>query len=219
MTLWGERGAHDDAEVGVGVFHCPTCFADRRYDVTFADDEREPGVSRQVAECLACGTQVRLSAVDRSPTSDHFPTRMRLATRALAGALLAAGDPDEPAARAAAVELVETFSGTDLSLAELDDDVRAHDREVRVVGELQLVAGVLRPEAKEQLLRFALLLATAAGPMTHDQGRVLATAADALAAPFEVLEQAAEVAGVELAGQPRLALPAPSPARRWLRRR
>ncbi|MCX7620303.1 MAG: hypothetical protein N2037_05585 [Acidimicrobiales bacterium] len=184
------------------------------------DDEQTPGVSRQVAECLACGTQVRLGAVDRSPTSDHFPTRMRAAARALAGALLAAGDAAAAPARAAAIELVETFSGTELSSAELDDDIRAHDREVRLVGELQLLAGILRPEAKQYLLRFALLLTTAAGPMTHEQGRLFRLAAEVLAVPAEVIERAAELAGVELAGGA-LTLPTDGGRRRfrWLRRR
>jgi hypothetical protein len=92
---------------------------------------------------------------------DSFTTRLVMACRSAAAAVVGAGSPGDRGV-AAAAEFVETYSGLRCTRDQVTGDIGDPTLGVRVVGDLMLVAEDLRPEAARYLLDALTALASVA---------------------------------------------------------
>jgi tellurite resistance protein len=171
--------------IGQGDFHCPNCGGDRHY--------RQRSARRwftlffipviplnhvgEVVECGTCRGRFNLDVL-RLPTARQMAAALPMAMRAAVGAVLVAGDPADPAARARAVEAVRGYG-----MAGFDDETLAADLEERPDGTDEVIAQAgtqLTTEAREWFLAQVVRVALAGGAIGAGQRQVLHTIAGRL---------------------------------------
>ena len=154
--------------VGQGDFHCPNCGGDRHYRQRVARRWFTlfflPVIPLnrvgEVVECATCRSRFNLDVL-RMPTARQMAAALPMAMRAAAGAVLAAGDPTEPAARSRAVEAVRGYG-----MADYDEETLAADLDESPDGTDEVIAQAgaqLTTEAREWFLAQVVRVALADG--------------------------------------------------------
>ncbi len=163
------------------VFFCPTCGGDRpgarraarRWLTLFWVPVVPLGRAGEVVECETCHTRFDPTVADR-PTTAHLASILDDAVRVLTAMVVASGDSQDPALRAAAVERVAPI------LAGYDDDTLSGDIEVldpALAGSyVEPLAEGLEVTGKESLLADLVRVALAGVTVTPDQRRVIEAA-------------------------------------------
>jgi hypothetical protein len=166
------------------VYHCPACFADRVGLVgkgpylVWPDDRPNRGT---FFECTGCGNRVHPCNVKDSVTATAFSTQMFSGTTSLIACVVAAGAVDDHVIETA-IDAVETVAPLRYPRERLLSDVASPELEVRMRGDLILLAERLQPHGVEALLAQARRVA-AAGGATEDQLAIVARAQRYLGPP------------------------------------
>lgn len=163
------------------VYHCPACFADRVGKVgkgpwrAWPDDRPDHGM---FFECTGCGNRVHPCNVVNSVTATAFSTRMFAGTTSLIASVVAAGSVDDPVLESA-IDAVETVTPLRYSIDRLIADISDPHLEIRMRGDLILLAEQLQPQGIDALLAQARRVA-ALGGASQAQFAVIARAEDYL---------------------------------------
>lgn len=137
------------------VFHCPSCFADRVGAMRRGRWAPWPGDHVQrgtYVECTACQAQTSSCDLTRSPIGSSFSTRLIAAARASGAAIVVAGGRTDVSV-AAAAEFVTRYTAVRFEPRQLLDDMRDPRLDVRLRGDLMLVAEDLTSSASNELVR------------------------------------------------------------------
>jgi len=162
------------------LFHCPACEDDRLGEPC---RDRAPwwrwlrdGAATVHLSCVGCRRVFHVHALDRAPVGTSERARLNRAVRAMAAAIVAAGDGD-PRTATAALELVRSCTVLTYTPAALRADVAGSRLGTRLRGELTLLATHLSAGGAEQLLaRLRVTLDTGARVTTEQQEVVEACA-------------------------------------------
>jgi hypothetical protein len=166
--------------MATGEFFCSRCGADRSYVLqqlrrwfTFFFIPLFP-VGRVLGEqvrCTTCGTYFP-SAVLSAPTSAAFSENLRGATRVASMSMLAAGDPANSSARAAAIDAARQTGSDSYDETWLANDLDALDPS-HLGDYLAPLAEGLDPQGKETFITQVARIGLADGPLTASETHVL----------------------------------------------
>jgi tellurite resistance protein len=164
--------------VGEGNFHCPNCGGDRRYRQRVARRWFTlfflPVIPLnrlgEVVECGTCRSRFNLDVL-RLPTAERMAAALPAAMRAAAVTVLAAGDPNDSAARGRAVETVRGYGLSDFDGDALDAElVEGPGDAAQLIAE---AGAQLTVEAREWFLAQLVRIALADGMLTEGERQAL----------------------------------------------
>jgi len=122
-------------------------------------------------KCTTCGTAYRPEVLN-APTSAAFTENLRGATRVAAVSMLAAGDPQNTAARATAVDAARRAGADPYDDAWLTNDLSAVDASQLATFLTPLAQG-LSLQGKETFVEQIVRVGLADGPLTPSETRVI----------------------------------------------
>jgi tellurite resistance protein len=164
--------------VGEGDFHCPNCGGDRHYRqrvarrwfTLFFIPVIPLNQIGEIVECGACRGRFNPGAL-RMPTAERMAAALPAAMRAAAVTVLAAGDPNDSAARGRAVETIRGYGVADFDDDALDAELAGGPYDVaQVIAE----AGTqLTVEAREWFLAQLVRVALADGMIAEGERQAL----------------------------------------------
>lgn len=171
--------------VGDGDFHCPACGGDRHYRhrvarrwfTLFFLPVIPLNRVGEVVECSTCRTRFN-TGVLRQPTARQMEAALPVAMRHAAAIVLAAGDPNDSAARGRAVEAVRGYGAADF-----DEEMLDADLEEPSAGADEAIAQAgaqLTTEAREWFLAQVVRIALADGALGDAERQALHTVANRL---------------------------------------
>ena len=185
ILIWGLRARAK--AIASGEFFCSKCGADRTYvlqqvrrwfTLFFIPLFPVGKVLGEQVQCSTCHT-VFGPQVLNAPTSAAFSETLRGATRVAAVSMLAAGDPHNTAARAAAVDAARMTGSDNYDDSWLANDLAALDP-TQLADYLGPLAQGLESHGKETFIEQVARIGIADGPLTATETRVLESLASAL---------------------------------------
>ena len=185
ILIWGFRARAKT--VSTGEFFCSHCGADRSYVLqqirrwfTLFFIPLFP-VGKRLGEqvrCSTCGTLFRPEVLN-APTSAAFSENLRGAMRVASMSMLAAGDPTNNAARAAAVDAARHTGAEGYDETWLTRDLAALDAS-QLGDYLAPLAQGLNPQGKETFIEQVARIGLADGPLSSSEMHILETVSAAL---------------------------------------
>ena len=183
IVVWGWRTVF--RLVGSGVFSCPNCGADRNYErrraqrfFTFFFIPLIPlKVIGEFIRCTYCKTDFRESVLAR-PTAAQFTDLLQNTVRGVMVNVLRRGGAGHPGATAAAVEEIVTSGAVGYSQADLAQDMGVVPEDLTQL--LAALAAQLPEAGREALVRGAVRVAAADGPVDVQERAVIDTVGAAL---------------------------------------
>jgi len=166
--------------IATGEFFCAHCGADRSYVLqqvrrwfTFFFIPIFPvgKVLGEQVKCTTCGTGFRPEVLT-APTSAAFSENLRGATRVASMSMLAAGDPLNSSARAAAIDAARQTGTDSYDETWLANDLDALDPS-HLGDYLAPLAQGLDPQGKETFITQVARIGLADGPLTVSETQVL----------------------------------------------
>jgi hypothetical protein len=173
--------------VSTGEFFCPRCGADRSYVLQrirrwftlFFLPIFPIGKSLgEQVKCSTCGTKFRPEVLN-TPTSASFSENLRGAVRVASMSMLAAGDPNNGAARAAAVDAARKSGAENYDDTWIVHDLAALDAS-QLTSYVTPLAEGLNDQGKETFIEQVARIGLAGGPLTPAQTHVIETVSASL---------------------------------------
>lgn len=173
--------------VATGEFFCPRCGADRSYVlqrlrrwftlffIPFFPVGKSLG---EQVKCSTCGGAFRPEVLN-APTTATFSENLRGAMRVASMSMLVAGDPNNAAARLAAVDAARKSGAENYDDTWLVHDLAALDSS-QIAGYLTPLAQGLNEQGKESFIEQVAGIGLADGPLTPPETQVLETVSAAL---------------------------------------
>ncbi|NUR58358.1 MAG: zinc-ribbon domain-containing protein [Catenulispora sp.] len=176
MIVWGWRTVF--RVVGSGVFSCPSCGADRNYErrraqrffTLFFIPLIPLKTLGEFIRCTACKNDFRESVLAR-PTAAQFTDLLQNTVRGVMVNVLRRGGAGHPAALAVAVEEIVSSGAIGYSQADLAQDLRVVPEDLTQL--LAGLAGQLPESGREALVRGAIRVAAADGPVDVQERAVI----------------------------------------------
>ena len=178
ILIWGLRNRAKT--VSTGEFFCSRCGADRTYvlqqirrwfTLFFIPLFPAGKVLGEQVKCSTCGTGFRPDVLN-TPTSASFSETLRGAMRVASMSMLAAGDPTNNAARAAAVDAARKTGAENYDESWLVHDLAALDAS-QLRDYLAPLAQGLNPQGKETFVEQVARIGLADGPLNPSEIQVL----------------------------------------------
>jgi uncharacterized tellurite resistance protein B-like protein len=173
--------------VSTGEFFCPRCGADRSYVLQrlrrwftlffLPIFPMGKSLGEQV-KCSTCAGTFRPEVLN-APTTASFSENLRGAMRVASMSMLAAGDPNNTAARLAAVNAALKSGAENYDDTWLVHDLAALDAS-QITNYLAPLAQGLSEQGKESFIEQVAAVGLADGPLTPSEMHVLETASGAL---------------------------------------
>ena len=176
IVVWGWRTVF--RVIGSGVFSCPSCGADRNYErrraqrffTLFFIPLIPLKVLGEFIRCTACKTDFRESVLAR-PTATQFTDLLQNTVRGVMVNVLRRGGSGHPAPLDVAVQEIVACGAIGYSQADLAQDLRVVPEDLTQL--LAGLAGQLSEAGREALVRGAIRVAAADGPVDAQERAVI----------------------------------------------